>query len=110
VSNVRGSDFKEVRHRAWRDFATLRRQTADAIAGLGFGLELAASDVAARVAVGETTPLGTALPHIAAAADFSFRPGRAAEQLASAEQALAQMTVPFAVAIYNEYLVETVAL
>lgn len=45
-----------------------------------------------------------------AAADFTFRPARAIVELETAESTLAQMTVPFAVTIYNEYLIEVVGL
>ena len=100
--SVRGSDFKEVRHRAWRDFDQLRTRATDAVMGLGFGVELAALDVKTRVDAGDDQPLGEAYPTMLAAADFNFRPARATVELETAESTLAQMTVPFAVTIYNE--------
>jgi hypothetical protein len=107
----RGAQFPEVRHRGWRDFEAVRRQATNAIAGLGFGLDLVRREAAARVAAGTDQTLGEALgAEVPSALEFSFRPRDTAVELQRAERALADMAVPFAVAVYNEYLVDVVRL
>lgn len=110
MSKPRGSEFKEVRHRAWRDFDEVRRAATNAIAGLGFGLDLARLDAQTREEAGDDRRFSEVFRSITAATDFDFRPEPAKQELSTAEASLAQMTVPFSVSIYNEYLIDVVCL
>ena len=110
MDRPRGSDFREVRHRPWRDFDSVRRAATNAVAGLGFGVALARKDAADRSSRGDNKRFSEAFPGVPAAGEFDFGPNRAHVELTAAEATLAQMTIPFAMSLYNEYLVETVML
>jgi hypothetical protein len=107
----KGKDWREIRHRGWRDFDSVRRRATNAVTGLALGLDLLRLEAETRAREGDFRPTGEVLgDKLPAAKAFSFSPADTFPELAVAEEALAQMAVPLAVSLYNEYVVDVVEL
>src|SRR6476660_8102487 len=101
-----------VRHRGYRDVQMLLRSANDAALGLLVGDRIARRTLEPLEAEHASTPLSGLYSEddIPDVGRFDFRVPRAVAKLQEAELELCVMAVPFAVSLYNEYLVSAAEL
>jgi hypothetical protein len=101
-----------VRHRGFRDFEELSVAANDAALGLLVGARLAGKTLRERLPDEAQRRLGElySSDQLEDVERFDFRVGAAVRKLEASERELALMAVPFAVSLYNEYLVIAVEL